>query len=66
MSRLLLQLRILDARARPGTLAQQAALVWGPGTPAKMLIDALDDAVNVAKKDYMLLAALGDQLPTRK
>ncbi|PTB18253.1 hypothetical protein C9I57_24030 [Trinickia symbiotica] len=66
MPRLLLQLRMLDARAQAGTLAQQAALVWGPGTPAKRLVDSLDDAMNVAQKGYLLLAAMGKELPPRK
>ncbi|WGY68619.1 hypothetical protein KEC55_01045 [Burkholderia cepacia] len=66
MPRLLLQLKILDARTQAGTLAEQAALVWGPGAPAKRLTDSLDDAMNVATNDYLLLAAMGDDRPPRK
>lgn len=66
LHRLLVQLKILDAREQPGTIVQQAALVWGPHTQARRLTDAVDDAFNLATKDYLLLAALGDDLPPRK
>lgn len=66
MPRLLLQLKILDTRTQAGTLAEQAALIWGPGAPAKRLTDSLDDAMNVATTDYLLLAAMGDDRPPRK
>ncbi|WP_144030082.1 transcriptional regulator domain-containing protein [Burkholderia sp. AU16741] len=66
MPRLLQQLKILDARACAATVAGRAALVWGPETPPKTFTDALDDAMNVATNDYLLLAAMGDDIPPRK